>query len=135
MSREMVRRGICRRPVAPIWAWHSCGAPGNPPSWDDIVALCGTTGESGYEIELDAPDELVLLSRYDVWNQILDECVDVQHDPSKLDPERSQWERVFRIELERAAEDDDFEIQACLPYVDRDWVRSVVAYRLPEERD
>ena len=85
-------------------------------------------------IEVDAPDHLVLLSDYGVWNEILDECIDADGDASKTDPMGNNWERVFQVNLDEREPwggSNNEDTQACLPYIERSWVRGLKRYILP----
>jgi hypothetical protein len=84
-------------------------------------------------IEIHAPKQLVLLSHYGAWNDIIDEVI-LAGDKAKMDPIGSRWDRVFQVRLDHREpwrEENTHDIQACLPYVDSDWVRSVKQYTLP----
>jgi hypothetical protein len=123
MAAQMVLRGVAARPVPPVWAWHSCGAVGRPPSALD-VDLLWPEGRSGVRIELRAPARLVLLSDYTGWNDVLDRSWDALERGAP--PKTAGWERIFEVDLgarpwRRSGERGD--IQACLPYLDLAWVR------------
>jgi len=143
MARQTVERGCCRRPVAPIWAWHSCGAVGQGPDREVVEDYCGPNGRKVWLIEMEVPDGLVLLSHYGIWNDILEEvCVanggkviGAGGEEVPPDPPVGDWEQVFDIRLEDRTswidEGNRHAIQACVPYVDREWIRGIKRYQLP----
>lgn len=141
MAHQMVQRGCCRRPVAPIWAWHSCGALGRAPDTDTVESYCGSNGHTIWIIEFDAPEKLVLLSHYGIWNDILGEVSCAQggrnigeNDEEESAPHVEKWERVFQIQLDGRrpwGQENYHDIQACVPYLDRAWVRRTKRHELP----
>jgi hypothetical protein len=142
MARQMVRRGCCARPVAPIWAWHSCGAVGRAPDETTVDSYyCGLAGRTAYSIEMDVPERLVLLSSYGVWNEILDEVIvagggqviGIDGEETEL-PRVENWEDVFCVRLDNRepwGEANHYDIQACIPYVDHEWIRGIKRYTSP----
>lgn len=138
MARQMVTRGLCSRPIAPIWAWHSCGSLQRAPDEETAGSSFCWFGEVIVSIKIDVPDALVLLSEYGAWNRILDECGDAHSGDGKLDPLGNDWERAFRVNLEPRApwgDDNNHDIQACLPYAELSWVRGYEKLRMPNVDD
>lgn len=130
----MVRRGICKRCVAPIWAWHSCGAVGQPPDQSDIEALLPCDGSTGVRIELDVPLDLVVLSNYGAWDDVLDQSIDAADARCDFAPSIDDWHRVFDVNLsdrEPWAGENHYDVQACVPHVGLEWVRNLEPYALP----
>ena len=117
-----------RRP--PVWAWYAYGARRKKPD------LRGSghrpRGEHAVCIEFDAPDELVTLSRFDLWNCVLNNgylSVDEQHDLDNPTPQqtRQSWRHVFDLNFGDPAwfgPPDEAWIQATLPLFRIEWVRS-----------
>ena len=139
MADQMVMRGICRKPVAPIWAWHSCGSYRGQPRKGDINSLFGNDGRTGVTIKIDAPDWLVLLSAYGPWNDVIDDVMVGEKNPHRLDPVRRKWSRIFDIERYRYSKGNwrdrggnHYDVQACLPFIEKSWVLGVRPFRLPD---
>lgn len=110
MATQMRDRGIPIDDNPPIWAWHSCEKPGGPPTMVTARNLLSDAElESGvYVIELEAPNGLALLSSYSKWCDYYME--------SDTIPDLSMFDGTFE-------EGDD--LQACLPFIMREWVLKV----------
>lgn len=101
----------------PVWAWHKtfgkCSCPGK------LVAellLSELQIEQGvYRIKLSVPDDFVVLSAYGMWNDALDHFTD--HGSIPADP----FHKMFSTE----EINKDVDTQACLPFIERDWVKRV----------
>lgn len=89
------------------------------------------SGTKGVRIELDVPDDLVLLSDFETWHAVLNNHVlsysEKEHDQthSREQIEKS-WERVFEF----GKGDPDWNgtgssVQATIPKIDKDWIRKV----------
>ena len=78
MAAQMEQRHLPCKGCAPVWVWHSCQGYGRPPTLGDARALLSDLElEQGIAtIQLKCPAEAVLLSRYSVWNTILDMFID-----------------------------------------------------------
>ncbi|MGW2160375.1 DUF3841 domain-containing protein [Nonomuraea sp. NPDC001699] len=119
MVAEMARRGIDCAGRPPLWAW-----PG-PDTRDDRVALTAELllnpdGPEEYDryvvLDLEVPDEFVVLSSYGRWNNFLEEIF-FRGDSSP----RMDWS----IDQDELDEQADGRVQACLPRVAGPWVLSV----------
>src|SRR5438552_10721718 len=73
MSAQMEANGICMRGFAPKWAWHSCGGIGLGPNQIVATGLLSSSW-TGVSLTLQVPKDLVFLSRYGPWNDLLDLC-------------------------------------------------------------
>lgn len=115
MAREMERRGLPMGGNAPIWAWHSCGKHGAPPTLLTARALLSDREmEQGIEVlELEVPPNACLLSSYKRWNEFLDSFIDKR----KL-PNRASYLDMFDISAVQKGDD----VQAALPRIERQWV-------------
>lgn len=118
MVAEMARRGIGCSGRPPLWAW-----PG-PDTRDDRVALTAELllnpdGQEEYDryviLDLDVPDEFVVLSSYGRWNNFLEAIFMSDGSPSM------DWS-IDQDELDESAY---WRVQACLPCVAGPWVLSV----------
>ncbi len=115
MANEMERNGIPLSGHAPVWAWHSCAQWHKGPTvgtamnqLTDYQLLNGMV-----IIEMNAPDELCLLSSYGGFIELLDEVIDygeIKHADCHFD--------MFSLPLELNHND----IQAAIPFVQRDWI-------------
>lgn len=68
-----------------------------------------------YRIKLSVPDELVVLSSYGIWNEALYYWSD--HGPI---PEGHFREMFYVEEINK-----DADTQACLPFIEREWIKRV----------
>jgi hypothetical protein len=134
MSEQMVARGCCRRVSPPIWAWHSCGAPDQSPDKWDLDAVVTNDGHRGYVIEFDPPEHLVLLSHYGRWNDVIDECITARRVASKTESYARRWKRALNVDLGSTGcwEGNHNHVQACVPMIRLEWVRSATAYLAPD---
>lgn len=118
MVAEMARRGIDCAGQPPLWTWLG------PDTRDDRVALTAELllnpdGLEDYDryvvLDLDVPDEFVVLSSYGRWNDFMEAifmgdgspCMDWSIDQDELD------------------EQTRGRVQACLPRLAGPWVLSV----------
>jgi hypothetical protein len=104
--------------AAPIWAWHSCGKVGGPPTRGTARSLLSDLDLKleNVVIELDCPDSIPLLSSYAGWNRYF------------LTNDRPDAKTIFRYRVEELVPGtelpDQDDIQACLPCIDPEWVVS-----------
>ncbi|MEZ4918561.1 MAG: DUF3841 domain-containing protein [Saprospiraceae bacterium] len=122
MHGQLTERGISAPETAPIWAWHSCGKAGQAPRLSDARNLLSDLElEAGIQtVELECPDELVLLSNYGPWNEVLDLFLD-HGDEAVVTPQLT--EAVFSVSPSHL---DEFEsIQAVLPFLEKAWVKDI----------
>ena len=129
MALQMERRGISLQGRPPVWAWKQWNAERAMP---DLRARAHIpSGTKGVRIELDVPDDLVLLSDFETWHAVLNNHVlsysEKEHDQthSREQIEKS-WERVFEF----GKGDPDWNgtgssVQATIPKIDKDWIRKV----------
>ncbi|MEU4544283.1 DUF3841 domain-containing protein [Nonomuraea dietziae] len=116
MVAEMARRGIDCAGRPPLWAWLG------PDTRDDGVALTAELllcpeGPEEYAryvvLDLEVPDEFVVLSSYGRWNDFMEATMFGPSSP------RMDWT------IERSEFDDAGRVQACLPRLAAPWVLSV----------
>jgi Domain of unknown function (DUF3841) len=131
MCQKMTEKGIQIGENPPIWAWHSVNRLGEMPDEDCGRALLSDDQlEQGIDLlQLEVPENLVLLSNYGPWNAILDvfyEKNDLQ-DKEILDcftvdlkPRRGRPPQYFKS------------IQACLPYIEPEWLVSKLPFDAPK---
>ncbi len=105
MANEMAEAGIYGGPNPPVWLW--CDEPDQETVADRSyqVAREGEPERGLVVLTVEAPDALVLLSSYSAWIERL------------ADPSSS---RSWRPNPYLGPTD----LQACLPYLDPDWVQS-----------
>ena len=124
----MEKRGIPCQNNPPIWAFHSCEAWLNPPTFFTARALLSDIAlESGMTtIVFDAPDDLVLLSSYRIWGAFWSEMDGV----TGAIPKR-RWGRMFNLKYFKEGDD----LQACLPYLRLEWVTAVRPLVIPINKE
>lgn len=131
MAAQMQQRRLPLNGGAPLWAWHSCGGYGRGPSLDvagNLLSLAQI--EAGMKtVELECPDDLVLLSSYHYWNDVIDHFID---HPEVKEPPLRLTSRLFRTDADFAAGDH---LQACLPFLSMDWVVDIRDLPLPASDD
>lgn len=122
MANQMLMRGIhCTN--APIWAWHSCRKYENAPRLGDARSLLSDIAiEAGIQtIEFECPVELVLLSSYGMWNQMLHENFLPGNKAPDIDGKTETL--LFETSRKKFRKYDD--IQATLPYLKLEWVKDI----------
>ena len=128
MADEMARQGIgsCGHP--PIWLWHSCDGWRRPPGPATIEMYVCDAERQGIVLTVDVPDGLALLSAYGPWNEVLDAADGGSSSASKR--AEALRDRLFDISgLEgRRWRDGRRDVQACVPYLDREWLVEVRPY-------
>ena len=125
MRKEMILNGIDCGDYLPIWAWHSCRAYGHPPTEEDGVNLLSLLEiEAGIKlITFDCPDNLVLLSRYDAWNDIIYQFLD---EKKMLTPDPKFTNVLYKTSPQDSLDQDA--IQATLPYLKLEWVEHMEVF-------
>lgn len=120
MAEAMESHGIALNGFAPVWAWHSCREWRRPPTVETALMLL-----TDYQllngmvvIEMEAPDELCLLSTYSRFNDLLNEVID---EGAVLYPQA--YSNMFQLPVQLNGDD----IQAVLPCIDMDWVTDIRA--------
>jgi len=139
LVRQMVLRGISRKPIWPIWAWYKYDGVHKKP--DLRCSGHMPRGTKSVCIEFEAEDKMVLLSQFEMWVSILnghylscseqeDTAIEKLEGAGKLTVSRvrQSWSRMF--DLKFGCEDywgslDERWIQACVPEVHIDQVRKV----------
>lgn len=115
--------------AVPIWCWHSCG--GKSCAGPTIETANDMLGDWSYYapvmrvIELEVPEGVALLSSYFQWNELLDEAIQANETPDF----NSRHVSMFENPLLKHDHDD---VQATLPFVERNWVVDV--RKLPMRR-
>lgn len=121
MSREMSRRGLQTYGHAPVWAWPMSPLLGGPPTFTTADALLGEPEfrAGTWVMELCVPDHMCLRSCYRWWNGVIDDFL-VGHTSG------GRRYQLYDPPLYRVAspmQPDD--LQFCLPFIDRRWVRTM----------
>lgn len=149
MSKRMRERGIPVRSY-PIWAWYKY--PGAKKG-SRKISLPRAKWEADLHvescrIEFDAPEELVLLSDFELWHAVLNKWV-ASDDFAEIDlidaAEKDgidvstvlekTWDRIFLIDKENCKSlynGDDIAIQACVPYLKQEWIKRVDHFLVTE---
>jgi len=119
----------------PIWAWHThSGGRGRKPDLRRSDVAC--PGVRAVRLEIECPDDAVLLSSYGDWHRVLNftycaavfaerEAFEAAHPPGHPDYERlvtASWERIFGEVLDLAFT-RGWCIQATMWEIRRDQVR------------
>jgi hypothetical protein len=122
MAKQMEARNIPCMNYAPIWAWHSSKKYEKAPTLVEARCLLSDLEiEFGVQtIEFECPVELVLLSRYGIWNAIMDELYSSE-DKVKID--KRSLNRLFATERKQFKRYDS--IQATMPYLKLEWVKDI----------
>ncbi|WP_214324579.1 DUF3841 domain-containing protein [Nonomuraea sediminis] len=119
MVAEMARRGLDCAGRPPLWAWHG------PDTRDDRVALTAELllnpqSPQEYELyavlDLDVPDEFVLLSSYGRWNDFMEAIMFTRKSSPAMD---------WSIDPEEFGASISWRVQACLPRIAGTWVLGV----------
>ena len=130
---QMEKRKIHLNGKPPIWAWKQWNATQIMPDLRARAHLM--PGAEGVRIELDVPDDLVLLSDFGTWHAVLNNhflsYTEKEHDKkhSQKQIEKS-WERVFEFgkgDPEWVGDGDS--IQATIPKIQKDWIKKVKHFR------
>ena len=104
MVAAMAKAGVDTGGRPPIWAWH-----GQLQLLDAVMLLGDPQRCAGHvTIEFEAPDVLVVLTEYGAWNDHLCALVDGIH-----------------VDGWTAVPPATSPAQACLPHLERGWVRAV----------
>ncbi len=129
MRDQMEFEGIDCNGNAPIWAWHSCGGIyGKSPTLGDASNLLSLMEiKDGVKtIELEVPDEFVLLSSYGAWNsEVLDYFIIGAEDVTLPLQKRND---LFHITPQNLKDYDS--IQATLPFLRLEWLVDIRSLKL-----
>ena len=138
MTGQLCKRLALPMHRPPIWAWHSCGgAARRKPDLRESGRL--PPGTKGVRLELEAPEELILLSDFMMWHCALNRWhlalnaaekrkIEALEQAGKLTEQiivRS-WSRMFDLSCGSSylwGPKKERSIQACLPYIKLDWLR------------
>ncbi|MET7338959.1 DUF3841 domain-containing protein [Nonomuraea sp. NPDC005650] len=125
MVAEMARRGLDCGGRPPVWAWAGPDTRDNSVALTAEMLLCPQTPEEYARyvmLDLDVPDEAVLLSSYGRWNDFMEAIIMGEESPDM------DWS-IGQEELNG--------VQACLPRVAAGWVLGVHPLEpfRPEEED
>jgi hypothetical protein len=126
MVAEMARRGLVSGGRPPVWAWAGPDTRDNRVALAAEALLCPQTPEEYARyvvLDLDVPDEVVLLSSYGRWNDFMEAIIFGEESPAM------DWS-IGREELNG--------VQACLPRVAAGWVlgvRPLEPFRPEEEKE
>ncbi|HAS41904.1 MAG TPA: hypothetical protein DCS93_15595 [Microscillaceae bacterium] len=118
MAKQMALKGINCGEYAPVWAFHSCITYRRKPDKTDGHMLSfGYAQEEGVRLlTVDCPDDLVLLTNYSVWNEILDVLVETEATAIEADLTKKLYT------LPQAETMDGGNIQATIPFLKKEWV-------------
>lgn len=129
MLSKMHEHGI--KAESMIWAWYQWSISQKKP---DLNGFHTTPGSLMYCLELEVPDDLVLLSCFDGWHCVLNNwymSLSEDEDNAMLDATDEQkqlsWDRIFDLNLRRHENwfGEVRAIQAVIPYIDRKWIKKV----------
>jgi len=140
MASKMVERGIVKKPLYPVWAWHTYYGRRRQP--DLRCSGLRASGTAAVCVEFEIDDGAVLLSLYDMWEWVLNGFYipDNPEDPDDDEPTeepgvpnekvRRSWEKIFDLNGCRQHHDRPSErpIQACVPIVYHHQIRRVVHF-------
>ena len=126
MRDEMKKHGIDCGGYAPVWAFHSCGQFEKPPTLGEARSLLSDLEiDAGVKtIELNCPDEFVLLTKYHAWNDILDHFI--MNELEKISVKEIR--ELHDLIPENLDEYDS--IQATLPFLKKNWVVDIRELKL-----
>ncbi|MFG1686159.1 DUF3841 domain-containing protein [Nonomuraea sp. NPDC049269] len=125
MVAEMARRGLDGGGRPPVWAWAGPDTRDNSVALAAEMLLCPQTPEEYARyvvLDLDVPDEVVLLSSYGRWNDFMNAIMMGEGSPDM------DW---------AIGQEEPNGVQACLTRVAAGWVlgvRPLEPFR-PEEED
>jgi hypothetical protein len=109
----------------PIWAWYRFNSKEKKP---DLRHACyGTRGEKMVCLELDVPDEKVLLSDFDLWHFVLndwwlDTSVFKDGFTEKEYDQNHEWFKTLSEEEQRREKERSWEIIFNIEPFDSDWI-------------
>jgi len=119
----------------PFWAWERWWGYKRKPD----LRSSEYRDWHGFRIEFEIPDELVLLSDFDLWHSVLNNlylpndpfgdvdnyCEIVFDTPHTKEEIEESWQRIFNIELEK---EQQRSTQACFWEIKLDWVKGVTEF-------
>jgi hypothetical protein len=131
LCQQMDLRGIELRGRCPMWAWT------RKPDFRSFYR-----GAAGVvRLELEVPDELVLVSHFGAWHWALNDCYFVTNDEeldkayahpcgfTREEVEKS-WEKIFDLDYCFEQHSGDAFCQATFPIIELDYVRKT--WEFPE---
>ena len=99
----------------PLWAWHT--TYGNYQSPDLRKSMFRKYEDPRVCIELDIPDDQVLLSDYDAWQEVLnDEYIDYSFYKEEYDIERARYEALTPEEQQKLKVESWDRVFGIMPY-------------------
>lgn len=115
MVDEMIERRLLRHRIAPIWAWYR--APDDmPPGQSSADSLFGPIDREVVRLELNVPEQFVLISDYGAWDDVTSLAFDSLKARQKLIVPESIRAKVFATnDLPKRSDLEYVELQACLP--------------------
>jgi hypothetical protein len=128
---QMELRGISLKKRCPMWAWTH-----KPDMRREAHNYRGKHGV--VRLELEVPDDLVLLSNFDAWHFVLNDCfcilTDEEFEKCYSDPGYSReevtesWERIFDLKLCESRRYFDDWTQATFPTIELDYVKKACEF-------
>ena len=140
MIQKMVESGIViQEKITPFWAWHSYAGLSNPKP-DLLDEGHHPKGTKCVCLELNIPDDLVLISQFEMWVWIMNKWYVSENAIERDAVEKSgftkpqlhqSWNRIFNLDFGS----DEFwnpkssrAIQAVFPYLDANWIQEVESF-------
>jgi len=131
MAKQMALKGIDCGQYAPVWAFHSCMKYRRKPDKNDGNMLSfGYAQEEGAQLlTVDCPDELVLLTNYGAWNEILDVFIETAATTIKANLTKKLYT------LPNANTMTSGNIQATMPFLKKEWIVETELFKDLAEED
>lgn len=105
----------------PIWAWHTMDWKHEKPNL--LEDYYGEKGEELICLELEVPDEDVLLSDFNLWHFVLnDSWIDDSKNEMEYDLMHEQYDKLSPLEREQLKKDSWNKIFDITPITYGDWV-------------
>lgn len=135
----------------PVWAWHTRNWKHKKPDLRHARWAYGKPGEAYICIELEIPDNQVLLSDFDAWNSVLNNSIladnmedwerqedelDKLPEPQKTEALHSNWEKnLFNISpLKNEWCIRDCDIQATFWVLKKEMIRRVYPFTIAKQK-
>ncbi|MCB9852061.1 MAG: DUF3841 domain-containing protein [Phycisphaerales bacterium] len=134
MSDQLTAAGWMVHRVPPIWAWHSYGNWNQAPGQSCANSLFGAIDQDVMRLEIEVPDNIVVISDYGAWNDIISLAFDCFRDRVPLIVPDALRRLVVTGGNEpiESEDDDEFALQACLPALYWRCVIAIRRYRIPD---
>jgi len=125
---EMEKADIGLKGRPPVWAWTR-----RP---DLRYSAHGQKGETLYLLELDVPDDEILVSNFGAWHCVLNPCFVTMNDaefhkmwdddsPYSDQEIEESWQRIFDLELVAGPDNYGDDCQATFPVIDQSYIRKM----------